>query len=377
MSKRDHQGVQEWPPGSGRYRIDYYDGEGKRHREMVGSEKLAIRVYQQRRTEIWEGRFQPRRQPVTFRDLAKKRMESRKPHLSPRSYETDELRLARLVAAFGALPAAKISATKIDAFLRSLLEPHAMGKGKEPRAATKSTANRYRALLSSIFAHGVREGLLQSNPVRRVDRMREPAGRIRFLDVAEERAIRAAAAGEHAGHGFEIDLAIQSGMRRGEQWGLRWQDVDLENSIAQVEGKRGRRHVRLNGAAKNALIKLHEMSNGSPFVSPDKSREGQGDFRRWFEDARDEAKVDGCCWHTMRHTFVSRLVMAGVDLVTVRSLAGHKSIQTTLRYAHLAPGHEKAAIEKLSNFHGHSLRNDDGSEQQVIRFEQGARSSAG
>lgn len=370
MTKRKHQGVQEWPPGSGRYRIDYYDADGKRHREMVGSEKLALRVYRQRRTEIWEGRFQPKREPkLTLRELAEKRMESKKPHLSSRSYETDEARLDRILMALGDAPAAKLSAAKIEAFLRGLLDPHAVGKGKEPRGAAKSTANRYRSLLSSIFSHGMRAGLVGRNPVKQIDRMREPAGRVRFLDVEEERAIRAAAAAVHPGHGFEIDLAIHTGMRRGEQWGLRWQDVDFENSIAHVEGKSGRRQVRLNGAAKNALVKLHEISNGSPFVSPDKRREGQGDFRRWFEDACGAAKVDGCCWHTMRHTFVSRLVMLGAPLPTVQKLAGHRSVQTTMRYAHLAPEHEKAEVERLSNFHGHvTARHGDGS-QQVLDFQ--------
>ncbi|MGH9716435.1 MAG: tyrosine-type recombinase/integrase [Candidatus Acidiferrales bacterium] len=368
--KRKHQGVQEWPLGSGRYRIDYYDAEGKRRRELVGSEKLALQVYRQRRTEIWEGRYQPKRQPrATFRELAQKRMEAKKTRLSPRSYETDDRRLQRLNRVLGDLPAAKVTPAKIESFLRTVLAPHEIGKGKKPRASTRSTANRYRALISSIFSHGVHEGLVDKNPAKRVDRMREPAGRIRFLDLEEERAIRAAAATEHAAHAFEIDLAIQTGMRRGEQWGMRWQDVDLENSIAHVEGKSGRRQVRLNGAAKNALIKLNEIANGSPFVSPDKVRDGQGDFRRWFERSCKRAGVDGSCWHTMRHTFVSRLVMLGVPIPTIQKLAGHRSVQTTMRYAHLAPEHEKAEVERLSHFHGHSATSPAGTRQQTMRFQ--------
>jgi len=52
-------------------------------------------------------------------------------------------------------------------------------------------------------------------------------------------------------------------------------------------------------------------------------------------------------WHDLRHTFISRLVMAGVDLRTVQELAGHKTIQMTMRYAHLAPSHLATAVEKL------------------------------
>jgi integrase len=52
-------------------------------------------------------------------------------------------------------------------------------------------------------------------------------------------------------------------------------------------------------------------------------------------------------WHDLRHTFASRLVMAGVDIRTVQELMGHKTIQATLRYAHLAPQHQLEAVQRL------------------------------
>ena len=48
--------------------------------------------------------------------------------------------------------------------------------------------------------------------------------------------------------------------------------------------------------------------------------------------------------------FASRLVMSGVDLRTVAELMGHKTIQMTMRYAHLAPAHQLAAVERLTSF---------------------------
>jgi site-specific recombinase XerD len=72
--------------------------------------------------------------------------------------------------------------------------------------------------------------------------------------------------------------------------------------------------------------------------------------RHWFQDAVDEAGVRDFSWHDLRHTFASRLVMAGEGLRMVQEVMGHKSITTTCRYAHLAPAQQLAAVEKLVDF---------------------------
>jgi integrase len=79
---------------------------------------------------------------------------------------------------------------------------------------------------------------------------------------------------------------------------------------------------------------------GSPLQGP----------KHWFEDAVAAACVKDFTWHCLRHTFASRLVMAGVDLSTVASLMGHKSTLMTTRYAHLSSRHKEQAMEKLSAF---------------------------
>ncbi len=68
----------------------------------------------------------------------------------------------------------------------------------------------------------------------------------------------------------------------------------------------------------------------------------------WFEPAVKKAKIRSFSWHCLRHTFASRLVMAGVDLRTVQELTGHKSIKMTVRYSHLTPKHTLAAVERLA-----------------------------
>ena len=70
-------------------------------------------------------------------------------------------------------------------------------------------------------------------------------------------------------------------------------------------------------------------------------------YRMWFEIALRVAMIDGFTWHCLRHTFAFRLVMAGMDIRTVAELMGHKSLQMTMRYAHLARAHNAAAVAKL------------------------------
>ena len=62
---------------------------------------------------------------------------------------------------------------------------------------------------------------------------------------------------------------------------------------------------------------------------------------------KDASKLDGYTWHSNRHTFASRLVMAGVDLRTVQELGGWKTLNMVQRYSHLAPSHLQAAVERL------------------------------
>ena len=76
-------------------------------------------------------------------------------------------------------------------------------------------------------------------------------------------------------------------------------------------------------------------------------RDSQHNYQRWFNEALSEAKINDYSWHCNRHTFASRLVMAGVDLRTVAELMGNSSIQMTMRYAHLAPQHNRATVDRL------------------------------
>ena len=76
-------------------------------------------------------------------------------------------------------------------------------------------------------------------------------------------------------------------------------------------------------------------------------RDAHNFYNRVFLPALEKAEIQDVVWHTLRHTFASRLVMAGVDLRTVQELMGHKDITMTIRYSHLSPSHLKEAVQRL------------------------------
>jgi integrase len=328
------RGVFERPKGSGVWWINYYDADGLRHRERVGRKSVAERAYLERRLLVREGKFcPPRTASPLFRDLATARMQAKKQHLAPLSYLIDGLRLKYLLEAFGTLRASAVTPERIERYLRGLRD-----SGSAP-----GTCNRYRALLSSVLSFGVASGKLRSNPVTRCRPFKEPSERIRFLSADEETSLRATIRSRCPEREPEFDIALHTGMRRGEQYQLTWEKVDLDGGMIEANGKTGRRFIPVNATVRAALLHLHQLSEGSRYVS----RRGL----RWFEGCVGKAGIDNFRWHDLRHTFASRLVMAGVDIRSVQKLLGHTSVLTTMKYAHLSERHLREAVATLADGH--------------------------
>ena len=107
--------------------------------------------------------------------------------------------------------------------------------------------------------------------------------------------------------------------------------------------------------SQDALVILRSFGSflSSPWVFPGlkttlRPMDSRAFIRRAFESALKKRGIQDSSWHTLRPTTASRLVMAGVPLHNVKEVLGHRHIQTTLRYAHLAPSHIQAAMEKGS-----------------------------
>ena len=94
---------------------------------------------------------------------------------------------------------------------------------------------------------------------------------------------------------------------------------------------------------------LYPMQQGQGWVFPGEEPNSHiTSIKKSWKALLQKANIENFTWHDMRHDYASQLVMAGVDLNTVRELLGHSDIKMTLRYAHLAPEHKQAAVMKLS-----------------------------
>jgi len=105
-----------------------------------------------------------------------------------------------------------------------------------------------------------------------------------------------------------------------------------------------RRDIPMDGTVRATLETLERKC---PFVFCSEDGQSFEDVGRSFETALRKSGIEDFRFHDLRHTFASNLVMEGVDIMTVRELMGHKTLEMTLRYYHLAPNHKARAINIL------------------------------
>lgn len=144
--------------------------------------------------------------------------------------------------------------------------------------------------------------------------------------------------------------ALNTGSRIGEIFSLRRQNVDLDNGLINVFSPKTQKIcvVPINRdvrrilefwalGRKNEFI-FYNQKTGEPFV----------DLDTGLQLACEKAEISGVTWHTLRHTFASRLLERGVDIMTVKELLGHSTVTVTMRYTHSNQASKVVAVGKLA-----------------------------
>lgn len=337
------------PPGikprGNRWRIDTFY-KGFKIRETCATPEMAETNLRKIQTLIDEGRYmEKRRQPKeTLGEFSDRYLNWCK-DIKQKAYTSKDKRINLVVRRIGKdTPIVKINLATIEKYQAERLS--SAGERKEQVKA--ATVNREIACLKHIFTKAVEWKVLDNNPLRGAKIFKETGRRLRYLTPEECKALLDACSPtmKHI-----VTLALHTGMRKSEVLGLTWDSINIrEGYIELVDQKNGERSViALNGKAVETIQAIPQHID-SRYVFPGKTPDKPFyDLKRQFESAVKAANLEGVTFHVLRHTCASHLVMSGVDLATVKEIMRHKSIEMTLRYAHLSPEHKRSAIAALES----------------------------
>jgi integrase len=122
--------------------------------------------------------------------------------------------------------------------------------------------------LSLVFRLGAANRRIDENPVKSVKRKKENNGRVRFLSANEESRLRAVIVERYPQHLPELEVALNTGLRCGEQYSLTWDDIDFGTRLLTVSQTKNNeiRHIPLNTAAMVAVTELYRNSSGKGHI---------------------------------------------------------------------------------------------------------------
>lgn len=266
-----------------------------------------------------------------------------------KSFNSKKIFVKQLVESFGNCPLRSLNTRLVEEYQTKILT-----SGRKP-----ATANRHLATIKHMITKAVEWDMVEEDILKKVRRVKfkpEHNKRLRFLSKEECQTLINAC---HPHLKPIVITALNTGMRRGEILSLEWEkNIDMKHGFIFLYGdmtKNGeRREIPINQTLRETLKRLPRRLD-SPYVFTDGEGKRFKEVKRSFKSALRRASIKDFTFHDLRHTFASQLVMAGVDITTVKELLGHKTLTMTLRYSHLAPSHKTNAVNVLDGAIGKSL----------------------
>lgn len=275
-----------------------------------------------------------------------------------RTYEDARLILKSLVRFFGAATVREITHADVERFKQKRLDTPVVSKNK----AGEITSTRQRAirsvnvelsLLRRILNVAVREGWLARSPFLEGDSLVSAADenkRDRILSREEEERLLAVCVGRRAHLRPIIICALDTGMRRGEMFKLRWRDVDLFSRSIHIQAfntkTMSERNVPISHRLEKELTGISTRNRPKP---TDLVFGISGTIKRSLKTACRLASVADFHLHDCRHVYATRLIQGGMPVEQVARLLGHTSITTTYRYVNKTPDVHTRAVEILDS----------------------------
>ncbi len=221
---------------------------------------------------------------------------------------------------------------------------------------TNSTVNRYFSSLGRAFSLAVQEWqVISENPFRKVSKLKENAGRNRFLPRGELHALLDRCKESNNPHLYGMVLmAASMGLRFGEIANLRWRNIDFDNGFATLETTKNgdTRFVPLPDQVTAYLKEKQTPEVPEEFLFPSKNpakRHPYSLIRKAFQKAVQVTGLADFKFHDLRHTAASHMAMNGATQGELMEVLGHRSPSQTRRYAHYSKEHIARIMQKTSN----------------------------
>ncbi len=338
---KDRDGIYQRKDRPGTWWGSWVDANGKRRQR-----KLQAHTLQQARSLLNAERARVEKTLTlgyappsveSFDAVAKRFLKHQKARLTPAAFKREDGILeSHLKPFFGSgIKVAVIRKVDVQRYVT-----HRSGE-VSPASVTKELN-----VLKHLFSLAVEWELIPANPAHGVKAPKAPAGRVRYLQPRELRAVLEACPNwlrPIAG------LAVSTGMRRGEILGLRWLDVDFKGGrimLPQTKNGEGR-IVYLNTLAQQALSGVPREDAKSTDRIFDGEQMSPENVSLAFLRACRAAKISNFRFHDLRHTAASWMRMKGADIHTVALILGHKDLRMAARYQHLSPAFLSDAVKLL------------------------------
>jgi integrase len=308
----------------------------KRVRKSAKTEdlKTAERVHKKLETEMWLNEHKPVTKDADKFTLGEAFDRGYREHWShQRSASTVFHNFKSIEAFFGRdWPIVKMDRNAIREYIAHMRSQGWLDSG----------INRKLALISKLLKLCVDWGKLPLAPM--VPKLKESPGRIRV--VSKEEVDEVVRLFKEAGKDNMADLTIvlvDTGMRLSEALNLKAEDVNWESGMI---------HIWLNKADHPRSVPMTQRVKQLLKARQDRmfselSYHGAEHHWRWVRRKMGLEHDTDFVMHALRHTTASRLVQRGEDLMRVKDFMGHKSIHSTLRYAHLRPEHLQSCVTRL------------------------------
>ena len=206
--------------------------------------------------------------------------------------------------------------------------------------------------LRVLYRLAIRDELLVRNPAAEIRQHVPDNTRRRYLLDAEEPRL---AEESREDLWRWIEIALLTGLRRGEQFGLRRDWINWESCIIDVQNGKGGKTRRIPMSGRVAELfreQLEDAESEWVFPSPielGRARAARAVSKR-FRVACKRACIAGMCWHCLRHTCATRLLRLGADIREVQEILGHSSLASTQRYTVVDQESKRTRLEQLSRW---------------------------